>query len=54
MCVLPVHGGGWVVGDVVDKPYVPLVEFQGQWVVIILIQQNAIVFLCGHLEETIR
>lgn len=48
--VLPVHGGRWVVGDVVDESYVSLVQLQRQRVVVLLVQQNTVVFICGHLQ----
>lgn len=51
VCVLPVHGGGRVVGDVVDEPDVSLVQLQRQRVVVLLVQQNTVVFICGHLER---
>lgn len=48
--VLPIHSGWRVVGNVVDESYVALVQLQGQRVVILFIQQKAVVFLCRHLE----
>lgn len=51
VCVLPVHGGGRVVGDVVDEPDVSLVQLQRQRVVVLFVQQNTVVFICGHLER---
>lgn len=37
VCDLPVHSGGWVVGDVIDESYVPLVQLQCQRIVVLLI-----------------
>lgn len=35
---LPVHSGGWVVADVIDESYMPLVELQCQRVVVLLVE----------------
>lgn len=51
MRVLPVHGGWWVVGDVINEPYVSLVKLQGQGIMIVFVQQNTIIFICSHLEK---
>lgn len=46
----PVNCGGRVVADVIDESDVPLVQLQRQWVVVLLIEQKAVVLVCGHLE----
>lgn len=51
VCGLPINSSGRIAGDVVDESYVSLVQLQGQWIMVLLIQQNAIVFICGHLES---
>ncbi len=53
-CGVPVHSGGWVAGDVIDESYVSLVQLECQGVVVFLIQQNTIVFICGHLKRRRR
>lgn len=47
----PVNGGRRVVGHVINEPDVSLVELQGQRVQVFFVQQDAVVFICGHLED---
>lgn len=47
----PIYSGGWVVGDVIDESYVALVQLQCQGIMVLLVQQNAVVFFRSHLEK---
>ena len=50
----PVHCGRRRAQAVVDEPHVALVQLQCQGVVVPLVEEDAVVLVCGHLEGGMR